>query len=70
MLFGGRRASPAGVAFAGATTIDSFDAHGHVLIKGHAGVVVLPPGVACDDREFALITVPVRDQLTLIVARV
>jgi 2-methylcitrate dehydratase PrpD len=60
ILFSGRRASPAGAAFAGATTIDSFDAHdGHVLIKGHAGVVVLPTllamvdsGAACDDREF------------------
>jgi 2-methylcitrate dehydratase PrpD len=60
MLFDGRRASPAGAAFAGATTIDSFDAHdGHVLIKGHAGVVVLPTllamvdsGAACGDREF------------------
>src|SRR5439155_18416745 len=42
MLFDGRRASPAGAAFAGATTIDSFDGHdGDVLIKGHAGVVVL-----------------------------
>lgn len=59
-LFGGRRASPAGAAFAGATTIDSFDAHdGHVLVKGHAGVVVLPTllamvdsGAACDAREF------------------
>jgi len=60
MLFDGRRASPAGAAFASATTIDSFDANdGHVLIKGHAGVVVLPTllamvdsGAACDDREF------------------
>ena len=60
MLFDGRRASPAGAAFAGATTIDSFDAHdGHVLIKGHAGVTVLPAllafvdsGVASDNREF------------------
>jgi 2-methylcitrate dehydratase PrpD len=60
MLFSGRRTSPAGAAFAGATTIDSFDAHdGHVLIKGHAGVVVLPTllamvdsGAACDAREF------------------
>src|SRR6202043_2989572 len=60
MLFDGRRASPAGAAFAGATTIDSFDAHdGHVLVKGHAGVVVLPTllalvdsGAACDHREF------------------
>jgi len=34
---------PAGGAFAGGTTIDSFDAHdGHALIKGHASVVVLP----------------------------
>jgi len=40
--------------------IDAFDAHdGHVLIKGHAGVVVLPTllamvdaGAACDAREF------------------
>ena len=60
ILFSGRCASPAGAAFAGATTIDSFDAHdGHVLVKGHAGVVVLPTllamvdsGAACDDREF------------------
>jgi 2-methylcitrate dehydratase PrpD len=60
MMFDGRRASPAGAAFAGATTIDSFDAHdGHVLTKGHAGVVVLPTllamvdsGAACDDGEF------------------
>jgi len=60
MLFDGRRASPAGVAFAGATTIDSFDAHdGHALIKGHAGVVVLPTllamidsGATCDNHEF------------------
>ena len=38
MLFEGRRASPAGAAFSGAATIDSYDAHdGHVLIKGHAG---------------------------------
>ena len=52
--------SPAGAAFAGATTIDSFDAHdGHVLVKGHAGVVLLPTllamvdsGAACDAREF------------------
>ena len=39
MLFDGQRASRAGGAFAGGTTIDSFDAHdGHALIKGHAGV--------------------------------
>jgi 2-methylcitrate dehydratase PrpD len=60
ILFDGRRASPAGAAFAGATTIDSFDAHdGHVMVKGHAGVAVLPTllamvdsGAACDEREF------------------
>ncbi len=60
MLFDGRSASAAGAAFAGATMIDSFDAHdGHALVKGHAGVVVLPAllavvdsGAACDAREF------------------
>jgi 2-methylcitrate dehydratase PrpD len=60
MLFDGRRAGLAGAAFAGATTIDSFDAHdGHVLVKGHAGVAVLPAllafvdsGAVCDAREF------------------
>ena len=62
MLFDGRRASAAGVAFAGATMLDSFDAHdGHVLVKGHVGVAVLPAllafvdsGAACDDREFMI----------------
>jgi hypothetical protein len=53
MLFGGRRTSPAGAAFAGATTIDSFDAHdGHVLVEGHAGVVVLL--TAGDGRSWRL----------------
>jgi 2-methylcitrate dehydratase PrpD len=60
LVFDGRPSSAAGVAFAGAIAIDSFDAHdGHVLIKGHAGVAVLPAllafvdsGAACDDREF------------------
>lgn len=43
MMFDGRRVSPAGAAFAGASTIDAFDAHdGHSLTKGHAGVAVLP----------------------------
>ena len=43
LILDGRRASAAGVAFAGAATIDSFDAHdGHVLTKGHAGVAVWP----------------------------
>ncbi len=60
LLFDGRRASRAGAAFAGATTIDALDAHdGHVLTKGHAGVAVLPAllaaidgGAACDGAEF------------------
>jgi len=64
ILFDGRRASMAGAAFAGATTIDAIDAHdGHVLTKGHAGVAVLPAllayidggagtRVANDGREF------------------
>jgi 2-methylcitrate dehydratase PrpD len=43
LLFDGGTASPAGAAFAGAATIDAFDAHdGHALTKGHAGVAVLP----------------------------
>src|SRR5688500_12395344 len=38
MLFDGRRVSPAGAAYAGASTIDAFDGHdGHALTKGHAG---------------------------------
>lgn len=66
ILFDGRRASLAGAAFAGATTIDAIDAHdGHPLTKGHAGVAVLPtllslldgakagePVAAIDGREF------------------
>ena len=50
ILFDGRRASIAGAAFAGATTIDAIDAHdGHVLTKGHAGVAVLPALLALVD---------------------
>ncbi len=50
MLFDGRRVSPPGVAFAGAATIDSFDAHdGHALTKGHAGAAVLPAALAVID---------------------
>ena len=60
ILFDGRRASAAGAAFAGASTIDALDAHdGHVLTKGHAGVAVLPALLAiidasapCDAAEF------------------
>ena len=60
LLFDGRRASRAGAAFAGASTIDALDGHdGHVLTKGHAGVAVLPAmlaaidgGARCDGAEF------------------
>ena len=60
LLLDGRRASRAGAAFAGASTIDALDAHdGHVLTKGHAGVAVLPAllaaidgGAACSAAEF------------------
>ncbi|HEY3178315.1 MAG TPA: MmgE/PrpD family protein [Casimicrobiaceae bacterium] len=60
LLFDGRHASCAGAAFAGASTIDSLDAHdGHVLTKGHAGVAVLPAllaaidgGAECSAAEF------------------
>ncbi|HEY9213075.1 MAG TPA: MmgE/PrpD family protein [Ancylobacter sp.] len=60
MIFDGRRVSPAGAAYAGASLIDSFDAHdGHALTKGHAGVAILPAllafweaeNFALDDRE-------------------
>ena len=60
ILLDGRRVSPAGAAFVGATMIDSFDAHdGHPLTKGHIGVSVLPTllalgelGLVRDGREF------------------
>jgi len=59
LLLDGRKAGLAGAAFAGAATIDAFDAHdGHVLTKGHAGVAVLPAllalteGRSCESREF------------------
>lgn len=59
ILFDDRRASPGGAAFAGATLIDSFDAHdGHALTKGHAGVAIVPAlfalldsGIAADGPE-------------------
>ena len=50
ILFDGRRASLAGAAFAGASTIDAFDAHdGHPLTKGHAGAAILPAILALID---------------------
>ncbi|MEO5764566.1 MAG: MmgE/PrpD family protein [Casimicrobiaceae bacterium] len=54
ILFDGARAGLAGAAFAGATTIDAFDAHdGHVLTKGHAGVAILPALLAYFDGGIA-----------------
>lgn len=52
LLFDGRKVSAAGAAFAGATTIDSFDSHdGHALTKGHAGVAILPALLAVAEAE-------------------
>jgi 2-methylcitrate dehydratase PrpD len=52
LLFDGRPASVPGAAYAGASTIDAFDAHdGHPLTKGHAGVAVLPAALALFDGE-------------------
>lgn len=52
IMFDGRSASPAGAAYAGASTIDAFDAHdGHALTKGHAGVAVLPSLLSVADAE-------------------
>jgi 2-methylcitrate dehydratase PrpD len=48
MLFDGRWTSPAGAAFAGASSI----AHdGHSLTKGHAGAALLPALLAMTDSE-------------------
>ncbi|HET7032904.1 MAG TPA: MmgE/PrpD family protein, partial [Casimicrobiaceae bacterium] len=50
ILLDGRRASLAGAAFAGASTIDAIDAHdGHPLTKGHAGAAILPALLAVID---------------------
>ncbi|SEG30369.1 MmgE/PrpD family protein [Bosea lathyri] len=70
LLFDGRRASAAGAAFAGASTIDSFDAHdGHALTKGHAGVAILPALLAVADAEQLVATglVDGREILTALV---
>jgi 2-methylcitrate dehydratase PrpD len=55
LLFDGRRVSVTGAAYAGASTIDSFDAHdGHRLTKGHAGVALLPALLAfADERKMS-----------------
>ncbi len=60
LLFDGRRVSPLGAALAGGLMIDSLDCHdGHVLVKGHVGVAVLPAllalvdgSCAVDEKEF------------------
>jgi 2-methylcitrate dehydratase PrpD len=52
LLFDGRRASVTGAAYAGASTIDAFDAHdGHRLTKGHAGVALVPSLLAVLDSN-------------------
>lgn len=52
LLLDGRHASPGGAALAGGTMIDSLDCHdGHVLVKGHVGVAVLPSLLALMDSE-------------------
>lgn len=65
MLLDGRWTSPTGAAFAGAATLDSFDAHdGHELTKGHAGAAVLPALLAIADTG---LTVDGRELLTSLV---
>jgi 2-methylcitrate dehydratase PrpD len=52
LMFDGRRVSPTGAAYAGASTIDAFDAHdGHRITKGHAGVALLPSLLAAMDAS-------------------
>lgn len=47
LLFDGRKTSPAGAAYAGATQIDNLDAHdGYSPAKGHAGCGLLPAVLA------------------------
>ena len=52
ILFDGRAASLAGAAYAGATQIDSLDAHdGFSRAKGHAGCGLLPGILAFGERQ-------------------
>jgi 2-methylcitrate dehydratase PrpD len=52
LLFDGRRVGVSGAAYAGAATIDAFDAHdGHRLTKGHAGVALFPALLAMADAN-------------------
>lgn len=57
ILFDGRVVSPVGAAMAGASTIDSVDAHdGHVLTKGHAGAALIPALFAFADSNPQTVT--------------
>ena len=52
ILFDGRTASVAGAAYAGATQIDSLDAHdGYSAAKGHAGCGLLPAVLAFSEKD-------------------
>lgn len=52
LIFDGRKAAPAGAAFAGGQTIDAVDAHdGYKPAKGHAGVAILPALLAVMEAE-------------------
>jgi len=52
ILFDGRTASLGGAAYAGATQIDSLDAHdGFSRAKGHAGCGLLPAALAFSERR-------------------
>ncbi|MBK0399834.1 MmgE/PrpD family protein [Limibaculum sp. M0105] len=52
LLFDGRRVSPAGAAFAAASTIDAVDGHdGWRPSKGHAGCHVIPAALAMCEAE-------------------
>lgn len=65
ILFDGRTASLAGAAYAGATQIDSLDAHdGFSRAKGHAGCGLLPGVLAFGERQSELTG---RDFLTAMV---
>lgn len=65
ILFDGRTASLTGAAYAGATQIDSLDAHdGYSKAKGHAGCGLLPGLLAFAERQPNLIG---RDALTAMV---
>ena len=55
ILFDGRTASLAGAAYAGATQIDSLDAHdGFSRAKGHAGCALLPAVLAFAEKDARL----------------